>query len=149
MGRQIEPLKAALAAGKQAGVDKKLIDEAEGVLKVEEPKAEARVAIEKAVESGNVDALKAAIEKAKAANLDKKEYKAAEEAIAREAEKERLKGVLKEAVDKSKNCNEKEIESIQAAKGALSETISQAKAVGVEEVYLKDAELRRRKMHNM
>lgn len=102
------------------------------MLKVEEPKAEAREAINSAVDSGNVDALKAAIAKAKAANLDAKEYKVAEEAIAKEAEKERLKGVLQGAVEKTKAINEKEIEELQAAKDELSETITAAKAEGVE-----------------
>jgi len=74
-------LKMAISQAKEAGIDAATVEQAEKTLAIEGPKAEARDAIEEAVEAGDVEKIKAAIELGKKAGLDASEIKEAEDVV--------------------------------------------------------------------
>eukprot|EP00929_Paragymnodinium_shiwhaense_P115933 TRINITY_DN8509_c0_g4_i1.p1 TRINITY_DN8509_c0_g4~~TRINITY_DN8509_c0_g4_i1.p1 ORF type:complete len:1229 (+),score=336.65 TRINITY_DN8509_c0_g4_i1:129-3689(+) len=143
--RDVNSLKFAIQQAKDAGLD---TASAEAVLKEEEPKAKAREQLASAAEECTINGLTAAIEVAKSANLPAEEYAECEQLLAAEIEKERLVAGIKKVMDELKEVDTKSIDALTGAKAQLTEAIEEAKAAGVAEVHLGDAELRRRKIHN-
>jgi len=144
----VKKLKFSIQQAKEAGVEKDIIKEAKAVLKEEQPKAEARALIKDALEKGTIEALEEAVIAAKEAPLPKDEYREANTMYKREKEKAKLLKSVKEALSDAKKADMSDIDSMRAAKDKLAEAITDALAAHVAESDLKDAEIRRKKLHN-
>jgi len=146
--KDVKKLKFAIQQAKEAGVEKDVIKEAKAVLKEEQPKAEARELIKDALEKGTIEALEEAVIAAKEAPLPKDEYREVNTMYKREKEKAKLLKSVKEAVSDAKKADMTDIDSMKAAKDKLAAAITEALAASVAESDLKDAEIRRKKLHN-
>jgi len=146
--KDVKKLKFAIQQAKEAGVEKDVIKEAKAVLKEELPKAEARELIKDALDKGTVEALEEAVIAAKEAPLPKDEYREANTLLKREKEKAKLLKSVKEALHDAKKADMADIDSMREAKEKLATAITGALAAGVAESDLKDAESRRKKLHN-
>lgn len=146
--RNVDGLKFAIGEAKKLGVKASLIATAEDVLRDEEPKVRAREQVAKALEDGTKEALEVAIEAAKQASLKEAEYSEAQSLLQVLAERLRLLAEVKQAMDDAKTVDLTSIDALKGAKDRLGAVIVEAKAIGVAEADLSDAEIRRRRIHN-
>ncbi|CAK0837833.1 unnamed protein product [Prorocentrum cordatum] len=147
----ITALKIAISQAKEAGVDAATVQQAEEALAVEAPKAEARDAIEEAIDAGDMAKLEEAIEMGRRAGLANSEITQAEEVVKKEAEKVKLLAKVKEVMEETMSCDMKEIDAVRAAKEIekLNDAILAALEIGVKEDKIYEAEVRRKKLHNI
>jgi len=146
--KEVKKLKFAIQQAKEAGVERDIIKEAKAVLKEEQPKAEARALLKEALEKGTVEALEEAVIAAKEAPLPKDDYREANTMLKKEKEKAKLLKSVNEALHDAKKADMSDIDSMKEAKDKLAVAITGALAAGVSESDLKDAESRRKKLHN-
>lgn len=123
----VEALAAAVREAECAGATEAELEDAKTQLQQLYDKQEARVELQEAIQSLEVDALKEAIEKAKAVGLEPQEMEAAEKTL---------------AIEVPKACaREKLIEAQGAGDTAeLKKAIAEAKKVGIEADELKEFE---------
>jgi hypothetical protein len=146
--KEVKKLKFSIQQAKEAGVDKDVIKEAKAVLKEEQPKAEARDLLKDALEKGTIEALEEAVLRAKEAPLPKDEYREANTLLKKEKEKAKLLKSVTEALKNSQKADMTDIDSMKEAKDKLAAAITEALGAGVPEADLKEAEARRKKLHN-
>lgn len=141
-------LKFAIPQAKSAGVDKALVSEARIVLEEEEPKANARALLTEAIEKPTIARLREAIKAAKDAKLERKEYKQADVILREEEEKERFMKEVNTSLNDTQKVDLTDIDSLREMKGKLGKAINSALAAGIKEQDLREAETRRKKLHN-
>jgi len=158
--RDISALKFALQQAREAGVDANVISEAEGVLKVEAPKYEARqlmatqmAKVNNAGDEGpsleDLTLLEEAIEKAKSVELPEAEYTRALGILAQEQQRATCKAEVAKVLAEVKEADKSSIEAVENAKEKLSNALLSAKASLVPSMALREADAFRRRLHNM
>jgi len=152
--RSIAGLKFAIQQAKECGIDAAQVEQAEAVLKEEEPRHLARQKLEEAVDMATSNkpskaALIEAIDAAKAAKLEESEYAEAAALLQKEEEKEKLLAAVKEVLKETMSTNMTDIECVKAAKEKLAKAIKEATKLGVKETDLAESEIRRKKLHNV
>lgn len=138
----------ALGGAKDVGVDAVQIQEAEEILKVEEPRQKARQALSVAMEVADIPDLRAAIASAKDVSLMPHEYSDAEALLEHEQKKVHLLAEVEKVLVQYADVDFADLDSLKEAKVALSEVVIAAKSGNVAEKSLLPAELRRRRIHN-
>lgn len=146
--KDVPALKLLIKQAQELGIDEGAIAQAQAVLIDEEPKALAREQLREAMAKVDVAAIQAAVDAGRAASLAGSELAAAEERIRELSAKARAIEDLAAVIASVADVDMKSIEALREAKKVLNEGINTARACGVPEKALKDAELRRRKLHN-
>jgi len=146
--RDLVALRFALGQAYSIGIDEDILRNAQTVLDVEGPKDDARKQLSRAMEEGGMDALRIAIAVARAAKLSDEEIAGADDMLRlAEARVTALSNVSHFFME-SNQCDATCLEALRKAKDQLTCAIKEAKAVGVAESALVDAEQRRKKLHN-
>jgi len=88
------------------------------------------------------------LEKAKGVNLEESELKFAEVLLEQEKEKERALALVRKTLENTQAVDMTDIEALRSAKQTLQDALKEAKAAGISEESLQQADTRRKKLHN-
>lgn len=147
--RNVHALKFALSqAESAAAVSKQLLAEAQALLKIEEPRHEARMKLAEAVDSGKIEGLRLAISEGKHVGLEAWELGEAADLLAREERKVEALKMVRQALVDSQDVVMTSVEALRTGRDMIRDRLREAKDAGCQEVDLREADLRRRRLHN-